>query len=887
MSTDSEKKGAQSYEEQLSSLESRLQGHAGDEQMLADLGMAMRSLLSSDGETESHIRATLQKQFDAGNLRKETYELVQNLLGKIVTEEIARAPLPESSLMADEIFATTAVIEDQAQAQVAAQVATQKQVAAKAQSAATTGDNLQIGSVLRDRFLLKERVAEGSMGVVYKALDRRLAEAGEEACFVAIKVLSPKLSRNGTALRALQQEAAKGRCLTHPNIVRFIDLDREDELYFIVMEWIEGRSLSSILDESGGNALDVKRALDIVRQTGRALDYAHQRGVIHADVKPGNIVITPAGDVKLIDFGVARVRQKEHESKPRSDPGAMQTGTPAYSSMQVLTGEDPVPADDVFSLACLLYRLIAGYRVYGPRNAAQAAEDGMEPQKPQGISAAQWQPLKKALSYSRVTRYPSPKAFVDALNAVAGFSAVAESVEQTEEPAPEVPDIRAPSTAETATPPVAPTNTDEEHGETDLLMTQEFPQPKKDSVRAIRVDNESIMYEPEDDAPRVSLLRVTIFAAIAVGVAFVASQEDLVDRIGQAIESKDVSLITDAFDPDPEIIDAPVIDESLQDIAEYVPGAVADSDIDAVADSDIDEEAADETTEAPTVEAGLAGDSDGLTGVPDAEVVADEEEAVLVAENLIDWSSLPPATVTIALASSGNAVETTDLAIREDTTAAIVDFVRSDASQEMTIAVVESQFSGNRSPLETGQYALENDGEVSFAAGQDRARFTISMRSNPVRESDREVTLHVLEADGAVSILGTIRLTLEDDDQRAFEAGLAPNTVAFAVNQVSVRESDPAAQIDVIRFRPDDEPLEVSYILTDVTATEGQDYFAPDFSVVYFAPGQRTARILVPLGQDTRSESDEAFMLELNTATVPADANLFSQIAVMIRDDDT
>ena len=391
MSAESDNKSLD-YTDQLAKLENRLQGHASDKEMLAELGAAMRPLLSGNGESEKHIRAMLQKQFDAGNLRQETYELVQNLLGQIVTEELVRSPISESASVEDGLFIDTAVIEEQAQAQNKAQATVDR----------VSESHLQVGSVLRDRFLLKEQVSEGSMGVVYKALDRRLAETGSEEADVAIKVLSPQLSRNGTALRALQQEAAKGRCLVHPNIVRFIDLDREGELYFIVMEWLEGRSLSSILDDDRGSGLDLATATDIVRQTARALDYAHQRGVVHADVKPGNIIITPTGQVKLIDFGVARVLQKENEGKSRFDPGALRTGTPAYSSMQVLTGEDPVPADDVFSLACLMYRLIAGYRVYGPRNAAQAAEDGMEPQQPQGLADEQWQPLKKALSYSRV-----------------------------------------------------------------------------------------------------------------------------------------------------------------------------------------------------------------------------------------------------------------------------------------------------------------------------------------------------------------------------------------------------------------------------------------------------------------------------------------------------
>jgi hypothetical protein len=142
------------------------------------------------------------------------------------------------------------------------------------------------------------------------------------------------------------------------------------------------------------------------------------------------------------------------------------------------------------------------------------------------------------------------------------------------------------------------------------------------------------------------------------------------------------------------------------------------------------------------------------------------------------------------------------------------------------------------------------------------------------------------EADAGVT-LATINMTLEDDDQRAFEQGLPRNTVAFAVNQISVRESDPAAQIDVIRYNADNSSLEVPYVLLDVTATEGQDYFTPGSTIIYFSAGQRTSRILVPLGQDARPESDEAFMLELETSATPSDSNIFSQIAVMIRDDDS
>ncbi len=182
------------------------------------------------------------------------------------------------------------------------------QAAAPFTSTAVLGDDvaaesmmdsqLQIGTILRDRFLLQQQVVGGSTGVVYKALDQRLADAEDQNTFVAIKVLPNDVSRNDRALRALQQEVAKGRCLTHQNIVRCIDLDREDEMHFIVMEWLEGKSLATILDESGSKKIDIETTMDIIRQLSEALEYAHKRGVVHGDVNPGNIKITQEGEVK-------------------------------------------------------------------------------------------------------------------------------------------------------------------------------------------------------------------------------------------------------------------------------------------------------------------------------------------------------------------------------------------------------------------------------------------------------------------------------------------------------------------------------------------------------------------------------------------------------------
>ncbi len=879
MSAEPEK---QTYEEQLSQLESRLKAPEHDEAMLGEVGLAMRNLLTRNGESEAHIRQILERQFDQGNLRRESYELVEKLLAKILAEKPPQAaPVAESG--AETPYVDTAVLDQPV----------------KPAPPATVSEQLQVGSVLRDRYLLKEQVSEGSMGTVFKALDRRLAETGEANPFVAIKVLSPKLSRNGAALRALQQEAAKGRCLSHPNIVRFIDLDREDDLFFLVMEWLDGRSLSKILDDNRGNSLDIATAMNVISQVSRALSYAHQRGVIHADIKPGNIIVTPEGQVKVIDFGVARIRQKENEGKSRFDRDVMRAGSPAYSSMQVLTGEDPVAADDVFSLACLMYRLVAGYRVFGPRNAADAAQEGMEPQKPQELNDTQWAALKKALSYSRVTRYQTPKAFMDAFGTVPDepVKPRAQPTPAQQEPAaPAANTSKTPEVSEAADPPVVPQAPADAPSPV-LATDNDWPLIGADETTQVsantpmRAEREPIMFdldEEDGEPPRRSPLRLIVVGIIITGAVAVVLRPDLVDTLD--------------------------IDESIETISGYIDeiagtgaGNSATTGSAAAAGEDALEtlEALPETEIADTAADDMVGNvaeeliidpADGsvtvTAGEPAVEDPAVEDTVSPLPEPLpepYDFSVLPEPTLLLTLRSGEEAaIPSGRLTIREDSGAAIVDLVREgDLSAAIEVQFVETQFIGNQSSWESGQYQVQNEGVLLFERGQPRARTTITMRSNPVREPDREVTLSIRDAATRSMDLGTIRLTLEDDDQRAFEASLPPNTVGFAVNQVSVREFDPAVQVDIVRYRPDTTALEVAYTLTDVTATEGQDYFAPGLTVIYFGPGQRTARILIPLGQDARVEQDEAFMLELDTPGAPVNSNIFKQIAVMIRDDDS
>ena len=760
----------QSYSGQLTEFAEQLQKQIADEDLLDDIHGAIEDLLWDNEGIEADIRRIIQEQHKAGNLRDETFELVQRMLDRMVTEHVDTASgKPEPEVKHADPFGDTTVMETLTIGEE------------------PDGDRLQVGSVLRDRFLLQKKIYGGSMGVVYKALDRRLAEANSVDSSVAIKVLAPQLSRNGNALRALQQEAAKGRCLSHPNIVRFIDLDREDDLYFIVMEWLDGRSLADILNDSNNRKIDKDTALDIVRQLAKALDYAHRCGVVHADVKPGNIMLLPTGEVKLFDFGIARVRQKLSLGQANFDPGVLGAVTAAYSSMQVLTGEDPVASDDVFSLGCLMYRLIAGYRVFGPRNAAEAADTGMEPQRPQGLDDLEWAALRKALSYSRVSRFASPREFVDALAA---------------------------SDPVNATQPV------------------------------LQLD------EPEPEGRR--LLPSLLAAAVLVGGVWGLYQSGLLDQIPSV--SLTGTTINDNQDGTRKQ-SPPVEPEANEELlAEDVDSATEDGFL--IAETNVDTQ---------------------------------PEEELIPQEDLIDFSTLPPATVEIHLASSGSVRTELDLTLREDEEPAIVDLVRdSNIADALVVKLEEVAYSGNRSPWESGQYQISDDSVLRFPPGQDRVRFTVSMTPDPLREPDRQVSILVRDAEDSESAFALINLRLEDDDQRRFESRLGPNTVAFAVGQVSVRERDPAVLIDVVRFNPDQTTLTVEFFLREVTATEGEDYFVPGTNTVQFGPGQRSARILIPLVQDSNPESDEAFVLDMpGLQSETANANIFRRIAVMIRDDDS
>jgi serine/threonine protein kinase len=216
-----------------------------------------------------------------------------------------------------------------------------------------------VGDIIRDRFVLEEELGSGGMGRVFKALDLRRQEAQDRHPHVALKLLTPSFRQHPASLMALQREAKRAQTLAHPNIIRVFDFDRDGSLIFLVMEYLRGRTLNDILVQPRFSGLSLSEAMQIIRPVGQALAFAHEHGIVHSDLKPGNIFLTDDAQVKVIDFGIARAFHRADAAAGEAtvfDSSALRAFSPLYASPEMIEGDDADPRDDIFSLACIPMR---------------------------------------------------------------------------------------------------------------------------------------------------------------------------------------------------------------------------------------------------------------------------------------------------------------------------------------------------------------------------------------------------------------------------------------------------------------------------------------------------------------------------------------------------
>ncbi len=199
------------------------------------------------------------------------------------------------------------------------------------------------------RYQVIEKVGQGGMAEVYRARDDLL---GRE---VAVKVLAERLSTDRSFVERFRREAQAAANLSHPNIVSLYDFGNDEAAYFIVMELIDGRGLEAVIGDDG--PLLPERAAEIAADVARALERAHNAGLVHRDIKPSNIMITSYGQTKVTDFGIARALGDGEQTMTQT---GMVIGTASYLSPEQAQGNPVDARSDVYALGCVLYEMLAG-----------------------------------------------------------------------------------------------------------------------------------------------------------------------------------------------------------------------------------------------------------------------------------------------------------------------------------------------------------------------------------------------------------------------------------------------------------------------------------------------------------------------------------------------
>lgn len=230
-------------------------------------------------------------------------------------------------------------------------------------------------TVFNGRYALQRQLARGGMADVFLAHDELLDRP------IAVKVLFPEFASDPAFVERFRREAQAAANLNHPNIVGIYDWGQENGTYFIVMEYIEGRSLAEILRSEG--PIDPDRAVEITADVAAALSFAHRGGLVHRDVKPGNVLVTPSGQVKVADFGIATAANAGDANLTKT---GLVMGTATYFAPEQAQGKPVDPRSDLYSLGVVLYEMLAGEPPFKGDNPVAIAYQHVQ-QPPPGLRA--------------------------------------------------------------------------------------------------------------------------------------------------------------------------------------------------------------------------------------------------------------------------------------------------------------------------------------------------------------------------------------------------------------------------------------------------------------------------------------------------------------------
>ena len=363
---------------------------------------AMRDQFQGDSEEGWEVLSLLDQYYRRGKIKAELFQTL-------------KTRLESSALMVDEDMAARQRSTASGQRKVTpvarppvrdAPAGAIREAAAAASREAASGvaREVAVGDVLRNRYRVRAVIGHGGMGTVFEATDEyrlALAAAGQR---LALKVLHTAVTRREEVLIELQREFQHLQLLSHPNIVRVHEFDRDGDVAFFTMELLNGAPLSGVLSVRNATALPRPYAFAIMRDVGAAISYAHSHGVVHGDINPQNIFVTNDGDLRVLDFGASNklLRDRWLPDNESADPGPV--ATPGYASCQLLEGQKPDARDDLFAFACVAYVLLSGRHPFPNRTALEARAQRLRPRRPPGLGGPQWRVLREGLRWERDRR---------------------------------------------------------------------------------------------------------------------------------------------------------------------------------------------------------------------------------------------------------------------------------------------------------------------------------------------------------------------------------------------------------------------------------------------------------------------------------------------------
>jgi serine/threonine protein kinase len=348
----------------------------------AEIGDEIASLLDAAPDSSGDIAAVIHERYRRGDISAELFQALSARIGGRVLPAVDYAITVGLSAASSN----------------------------HGEQGAPASPPIELGRVLRDRYVLEQRLGRGGMGSVFKALDRYRADLPEANQYVAIKILHGKSADRRELLAKLRREFHCAQTLAHPNIVKVYELDRDGDVDFFTMELLEGELLSSIIERFRSRPMHRPQALAVIREIGAGLAHAHARGVVHSDLKPNNVMITHSGEVRILDFGASST----------AGGAASATATPAYASCELLEGRAPDPRDDLYAFACLSYELLAGAHPFQRRSSTLARDLAIVPVRPPKLNWRQWKALNTGLSWHRGGRSVTVGAWLKSMNTEGG-----------------------------------------------------------------------------------------------------------------------------------------------------------------------------------------------------------------------------------------------------------------------------------------------------------------------------------------------------------------------------------------------------------------------------------------------------------------------------------